>query len=48
MEFVAARVAPHEKVRALEFVSSIPKSSSGKILRKDLRAAERNTVGPPQ
>ncbi|WP_349898236.1 AMP-binding protein [Parafrigoribacterium soli] len=40
MDFVAARVAPHEKVRRVAFVDSIPKSSSGKILRKDLRAAE--------
>ncbi|MFC4139636.1 MULTISPECIES: AMP-binding protein [unclassified Microbacterium] len=37
MEFVAGRVAPHEKVRMVEFIDVIPKSSSGKILRKDLR-----------
>lgn len=36
--FVAERVAPHEKVRRVQFVDTIPKSSSGKILRKDLRA----------
>ncbi|WP_394553339.1 AMP-binding protein [Agromyces sp. MMS24-JH15] len=41
---VAAHVAPHEKVRAVEFVDAIPKSSSGKILRKDLRAREAQTV----
>ena len=35
---VAAHVAPHEKVRMVEFIDVIPKSSSGKILRKDLRA----------
>ena len=40
MDFVAARVAPHEKVRRVAFVDVIPKSSAGKILRKDLRAAE--------
>lgn len=34
---VAGRVAPHEKVRQVEFIDVIPKSSSGKILRKDLR-----------
>ena len=39
-DFVAARVAPHKKVRKVEFVEAIPKSSSGKILRKDLRARE--------
>ncbi|MFT4259307.1 AMP-binding protein [Microbacterium sp.] len=36
--FVASHVAPHEKVRQVEFIDAIPKSSSGKILRKDLRA----------
>ena len=40
MDFVAARVAPYEKVRRVAFVESIPTSSAGKILRKDLRAAE--------
>lgn len=35
---VAAHVAPHEKVRQVEFIDAIPKSASGKILRKDLRA----------
>ncbi|MEO7006872.1 MAG: 4-coumarate--CoA ligase family protein, partial [Terrimesophilobacter sp.] len=40
MDFVASQVAPYEKVRRVAFVESIPKSSAGKILRKDLRAAE--------
>ncbi|TWP47729.1 4-coumarate--CoA ligase family protein [Lentzea tibetensis] len=40
MEFVAAHVAPHKKVRVVEFIEAIPKSASGKILRKDLRARE--------
>ena len=39
MEFVAARVAPYKKVRVVEFTHAIPKSASGKILRKELRAA---------
>lgn len=38
IEFVAANVAPHEKVREVEFIDVIPKSTAGKILRKDLRA----------
>jgi acyl-CoA synthetase (AMP-forming)/AMP-acid ligase II len=38
--FVAERVAPYKKVRAVEFVDAIPKTPSGKILRKDLRARE--------
>ncbi len=41
MAFVAAEVAPHKKVRRVEFIDAIPKSTSGKILRKDLRARER-------
>ena len=38
MDYVAGRVAPHKKVRQVTMIDSIPKSSSGKILRKDLRA----------
>lgn len=40
MSFVADRIAPHKKVRVVEFIEQIPKSGSGKILRKDLRARE--------
>ncbi|GGC74588.1 AMP-binding protein [Hoyosella rhizosphaerae] len=40
MEFVAAKVSPHKKVRAVEFIDVVPKSAAGKILRKDLRARE--------
>jgi len=41
MTFVAARVAPHKKVRSVEFIDQIPKSASGKILRRVLVQAER-------
>lgn len=37
MEFVAGHVAPYKKVRQVAFIEAIPKSASGKILRKDLR-----------
>jgi len=37
MTFVASHVAPYKKVRCVEFIDAIPKSASGKILRKDLR-----------
>jgi acyl-CoA synthetase (AMP-forming)/AMP-acid ligase II len=43
MGFVAERVAPHKKVRKLEFVDQIPKSPSGKILRRLLIEKERGT-----
>jgi acyl-CoA synthetase (AMP-forming)/AMP-acid ligase II len=36
MAFVAERVAPYKKLRALEVVDEIPKSPSGKILRRVL------------
>jgi acyl-CoA synthetase (AMP-forming)/AMP-acid ligase II len=36
MAFVAERVAPHKRVRHLEFIDQIPKSASGKILRRVL------------
>jgi acyl-coenzyme A synthetase/AMP-(fatty) acid ligase len=34
---VAARVAPHKKIRAVEFIQAIPRSPSGKILRRVLK-----------
>ncbi|MDP5226478.1 MULTISPECIES: AMP-binding protein [Arthrobacter] len=37
MSFVAKHVAPHKKVRQVEFLDAIPKSASGKILRRELR-----------
>ncbi|HET8975544.1 MAG TPA: AMP-binding protein [Solirubrobacterales bacterium] len=37
MAFVAERVAPYKKVREVEIVEEIPKSASGKILRRVLR-----------
>src|SRR5688572_7062584 len=41
LDYVAARVAPHKRIRYLEFVDKIPKSPSGKILRRVLVDAER-------
>jgi acyl-CoA synthetase (AMP-forming)/AMP-acid ligase II len=40
-EFVTARVAPYKKVRKVEFIEQIPKSPSGKILRRVLVQRER-------
>ncbi|MGZ8177059.1 4-coumarate--CoA ligase family protein [Williamsia sp. SKLECPSW1] len=39
MAFVADKVAPYKKVRQVEFIDAVPKSTAGKILRKDLRAS---------
>jgi len=41
MSFVAARVAPYKKVRRVEIVEQIPRSASGKILRRVLIERER-------
>jgi acyl-coenzyme A synthetase/AMP-(fatty) acid ligase len=41
LAYVAERVAPYKKVRRIEFVESIPKSASGKILRRLLVERER-------
>jgi acyl-CoA synthetase (AMP-forming)/AMP-acid ligase II len=41
MDFVAERVAPYKKIRLLEFIDKIPKSASGKILRRVLVQQER-------
>jgi acyl-CoA synthetase (AMP-forming)/AMP-acid ligase II len=37
MHYVAGRVAPHKKIRAVEFVTHVPKSPTGKILRRVLK-----------
>lgn len=37
LNFVAANVSNYKKIRAVYFVDSIPKSLSGKIMRRVLR-----------
>ncbi len=44
MAWVAERVAPHKKIRRIEFVEEIPKSASGKILRRLLVEQERKNM----
>lgn len=41
MAYVAERVAPYKKIRMVEFIDVIPKSPSGKILRRELIARDR-------
>ncbi len=43
MDYVAERVAPFKKIRRVEFVDQIPKSPSGKILRRVLAQKERES-----
>lgn len=41
VNFVASEVGPHKKLRAgVEFIEAIPKSASGKILRRKLKEQE--------
>jgi acyl-CoA synthetase (AMP-forming)/AMP-acid ligase II len=47
MTFVAERVAPYKKVRRIEFIDQIPKSASGKILRRILVERERAACADP-
>ena len=42
LAYVAARVAPYKKLRSVEIIDAIPKSPSGKILRRIL--AERSSI----
>ena len=44
IDFVAEKVAPHKKIRRVEVTSEIPKSASGKILRRVLIDKERATA----
>ena len=43
---VAARLAPHKKIRFVEFIQQIPRSASGKILRRVLVEKERSRCAP--
>jgi acyl-CoA synthetase (AMP-forming)/AMP-acid ligase II len=42
-QYVASRVAPHKKIRKIERIDKIPKSPSGKILRRILVQQERQS-----
>jgi len=44
MEFVSGHVSTYKQIRAVEFIDEIPKSLSGKILRRVLRDREEATA----
>jgi acyl-CoA synthetase (AMP-forming)/AMP-acid ligase II len=44
LKFVCDRVAPHKRIRHIEFVEKIPKSPSGKILRRVLVEMDRAKI----
>ncbi len=48
MSYAAGQVAPYKRIRELEFIEQVPKSLSGKILRRVLRDAEAARGRPPQ
>ncbi len=39
IDFVGGHVASYKRIRMIDFIDAIPKSASGKILRRELRAA---------
>ncbi len=45
MEWVAEKISAYKKIREVEFVNDIPKSGSGKILRRELVQLEKNRLG---
>ncbi len=46
MGYVAERVAPYKKLRGIEVIDQIPKSPSGKILRRVLIEREKARSDP--
>jgi acyl-CoA synthetase (AMP-forming)/AMP-acid ligase II len=44
INFVRERVAPHKRIRRVEFVDQIPRNATGKILRRELVERARKTA----
>jgi 2-aminobenzoate-CoA ligase len=45
-DFVKAEIAPYKYPRAIEFVTELPKTATGKLQRFRLRAEATSSVGP--
>ena len=45
IDWVAERISAYKKIREIEFVDDIPKSGSGKILRRELVKLEKERLG---
>ena len=45
LDFVAARVAPYQRVRELHFLPALPVSAAGKILKTELRTIHAGSAG---
>ena len=43
-EFVRSRLAKHEVPRQIEFVDSLPMTTTGKIMRRELRELEKKKL----
>jgi acyl-CoA synthetase (AMP-forming)/AMP-acid ligase II len=46
MAWVAERVSPHKRIRAVRFAASIPRTPSGKVLRRALLAGDQAAARP--
>ena len=44
MDFVKERIADYKSVREVEFIEKVPRTASGKILRRELAEKEKTAA----